>query len=199
MSEGTGIREEAFYYSLSRLSEEQFYNMRKKSSGGLPERVYWSPTKYALDDIMLHNFLVYILVPRYSNHYTITNSEMLLLYAIKNNICVNWGHVILCHMLTHNEHANGLPYAHFITMIFHHFNVNLKNEVCFSMNKLSYCINIKRINRKMGVIFNQRTHEIKYLDNDVGENQLKAHSDEEINHPLNHHPPKAPAKQPSNQ
>lgn len=50
----------------------------------------------------------------------------------------------------------------------------------------------------MGVIFNQRTHEIKYLDNDVGENQPEAHSDEEITPPLNHHPQKALAEQPSN-
>lgn len=35
-----GYNKHAFYYGLSRLSEEQFYNKRKKSLGGLPERVY---------------------------------------------------------------------------------------------------------------------------------------------------------------
>lgn len=50
----------------------------------------------------------------------------------------------------------------------------------------------------MGVIFNHRTHEIKYLDNDVVENQPEAHRDEEINPPLNYPPPEAPAVQPSN-
>ncbi|KAI5401589.1 hypothetical protein KIW84_066170 [Lathyrus oleraceus] len=114
---------------LSRLSEHQFYNKRKKSSGGdLPERVYWSSAKFTLDDRMLHYFLVYVIVPRYSNHCTITDPEMMLLYAIKNNFCVDWGHNILCHMLSHNEHADGLPYAHFLTKIFHHFNINVENE-----------------------------------------------------------------------
>lgn len=51
----------------------------------------------------------------------------------------------------------------------------------------------------MGVTFNQKTHEIKYLDNDVLENQPEAHSDEEINLPLNHPLPEALAVQPSNQ
>lgn len=102
---------------------------------------------------------------------------MVLLYAIKNNICVDWGHTILCHMLSHNEHADGLPYAHFLTRIFHHFNVNLENEVRLSVNKLSYYISIKVINREMGVIFNQRTHEIKYLEYDVIENQPETHTD----------------------
>ncbi|KAI5401974.1 hypothetical protein KIW84_066437 [Lathyrus oleraceus] len=115
---------------LSRLftTQSQQESKRKKNSGGLPERVYWSPVKFSLNDRMLHYSLAYVLVLRYSNHYTIIDSEMLLLYAIKNNIFVDWGHVILCHMLTHNEHADGLPYAHFITRIFHHFNVNLENE-----------------------------------------------------------------------
>ncbi|KAI5398621.1 hypothetical protein KIW84_064114 [Lathyrus oleraceus] len=39
-----------FYYSLSRLSEHQFYNKRKKSFGGdNPKRVYWSPAKFSID------------------------------------------------------------------------------------------------------------------------------------------------------
>ncbi|KAI5420208.1 hypothetical protein KIW84_044119 [Lathyrus oleraceus] len=56
----------AFYYSLSRLSEHQFYNKRKKSFGGdNPERVYWSPC-------------------------TITDPEMVLLYSIKTHFHVDW-------------------------------------------------------------------------------------------------------------
>lgn len=124
---------------------------------------------------------------------------MMLLYAIKNNFRVDWGHTILCHMLSHNEHAGGLPYAHLLTKIFHHFNVNMENELCFSMIKPSYSISINRINWKMGVIFNQRTHEIKYLDNDEVENQPEAHNEEKINPPLTHPPSEAPTIQPSNQ
>lgn len=85
----------AFYYGLSGLSEHQFYNKRKKSSGrDLPERVYWSPTNFTLNDRMLHYFLVYVIVPRYSNHCTITDPEMMLLYAIKNNFHVDWGRML---------------------------------------------------------------------------------------------------------
>lgn len=63
-----------FYYSLSQLSEHQFYNKRKKSFGGdNPKRVYWSPAKFSIDDRMLHYFLVYVIVPRFSNHCTITD------------------------------------------------------------------------------------------------------------------------------
>lgn len=80
----------ALYYGLSRLSEHQFYNKRKKSLGGdLLECVYWSPAKFTIDDRMLHYFLVYVIVLRFSNHCTITDPEMMLLYAIKNNFRVD--------------------------------------------------------------------------------------------------------------
>lgn len=185
----------AFYYGLSRLSEHQFYNKRKKSLGGyLPEDVYWSPAKFTIDDRMLHYFLVYVIVPIFSNHCTITDPKMMLLYAIKNNFRVDWGHTILTHMMSHDEHVNGLPYAHFLTKIFHHFNINMDNELCFSMDKPSYMISIKQVNWKMGVIFNHRTHEIKYLDIDDEETQPEVHSDEDINPPSEAQP-----VQPSNQ
>ncbi|KAI5406993.1 hypothetical protein KIW84_053304 [Lathyrus oleraceus] len=95
----------AFYYSLSRLSKHQFYNKRKKGFGGdNPERVYWSPSKFSIDDRMLHYFL---------------------------------GHTIMSHMMSRDEYAEGLPYAHLLTKIFRHFNINMENELCFSMEKPS--------------------------------------------------------------
>lgn len=97
-------------------------------------------------------------------------------------------------MMSHDKHADGLPYAHFLTKIFHHFNINMDNELCFSMDKPSYMISIKQVNRKMGVIFNHRTHEIKYLDIDDEETQLEVHSNEDINPPSEAQP-----VQPSNQ
>jgi hypothetical protein len=96
-------------------------------------------------------------------------------------------------MMSHDEHAEGLPYDHLLTKIFRHFNVNLENELCFSMEKPSFMISIKQINRKMGVIFNPRTNEIKYLDIEDEEPQ-EANSDDEFNPPTD-----APPAQPSNQ
>lgn len=107
----------------------------------------------------------------------------MLLYAIKTHFRVDWGHAILSHMMSHDEYAEGLPYAHLLTKIFRHFNINMENELCFSMEKPSFMISIKQVNRKMGVIFNHRTHEIKYLDNEDEEPQPEAHSDDELNAP----------------
>ncbi|KAI5400525.1 hypothetical protein KIW84_065419 [Lathyrus oleraceus] len=148
---------------------------------------------YSLSRLMLHYFLVYVVVPRFSNHCTITDPEFLLLYSIKTNFHVDWGHSILSHMMSHDEHAEGLPYAHLLTKNFRHFNVNLENELCFSMAKPSFMIRIKQINRKMGVVFNPQTYKIKYLDIEDEEPQ-EANNDDEFNPPIN-----APPAQPSNQ
>ncbi|KAI5436299.1 hypothetical protein KIW84_022680 [Lathyrus oleraceus] len=119
---------------------------------------------------------------------------MMLLYAIKTHFRVDWGHAILSHMMSHDEYAEGLPYAYFLTKIFCYFNINLESELCFSMEKPSFMISIKHVNRKMGVIFNHRTHEIKYLENKDEEPQPEAHSDEDFNLPSEAQP-----DQPSNQ
>ncbi|KAI5405415.1 hypothetical protein KIW84_052266 [Lathyrus oleraceus] len=141
----------AFYYGLSHFSKHQFYNKRKKSLGGdLPERVYWSPAKFTIDDKMLHYFLGYVIVPRFSNHFTITDPKMMLVF--------------------------------FVT-----------STSTWRMNFVSQWT-IKQVNQKMGVIFNHRTHEIKYLDIDDEETQPEVHSDEDINPPSEAQP-----VQPSNQ
>lgn len=46
----------------------------------------------------------------------------------------------------------------------------------------------------MGVVYNHRTHEVKYLDNDDEETQPEVHNDEDFNPPL-----EAKPDQPSNQ
>lgn len=55
-------------------------------------------------------------------------------------------------------------------------------------------ISIKQTYRKMGVIYNPRTHEIIYLDNEDEEPQQEVNSDDEFNPPTEAQP-----DQPSNQ
>lgn len=61
----------------------------KKIVGKLPECNSWSSSILTTNDLMIHYYLDYMLVPEISNHSTITDTEMQLLYAIKNNMQVN--------------------------------------------------------------------------------------------------------------
>lgn len=104
-----------YYYSISRMSEEEFYSKRKRVNGADQECNILSPAILTIDDRILHYFLVHVLVPKYSNHSSITDVEMQLLYSIKNNLPINWAYMIMCHMLSHNEKSKGLSYGYILT------------------------------------------------------------------------------------
>lgn len=58
-------------------------------SGVILDRLLWLAGNLTIHDRILHYFLYYMMVPIYLNHSSITNVEMKVLYAIKNNIYVN--------------------------------------------------------------------------------------------------------------
>lgn len=86
------------YYSISHISEHEIYNKRKHTSV-TPERPLWSARNLSVDDTMIHHFFCYLLVLIFSNHALMTNVEMYSLFSLKNNIFVNWTHVIMHHIM----------------------------------------------------------------------------------------------------
>lgn len=124
-----GYDKKEFYYSIARLSEHEFFQNRKKIQGGrLPEKNSWFVGIFFIDDMLLHYTLGYVISPKYSNHSTMSDNEMQILYTIKNNIQVNWAYLILEHMDTYNQDTIELPYAFFVTKILEYFGVNVSNE-----------------------------------------------------------------------
>lgn len=98
-----GYDKKEFYYGIFRLSEHDFIQKRKKiQSGKLLERNSWSVGIFYIDDRLIHYILGYVIVPKYSNHSTISDTEMEILYA---GIQVNWAYLILEHMTTHYQDA----------------------------------------------------------------------------------------------
>lgn len=89
---------------------------------------------------------------------------MMLLYAIKKNIPVNWAFVIMHFMLAHDEKYGRMPYARILTKIFKYFNVDIYKELNVKMNSNDCEINIKIINNKMDVPYVSIARTFKYLD-----------------------------------
>jgi hypothetical protein len=161
-----GYAKKDFFYSISRYSEHAFNEKRRKTSGRLSEKPFWSAGILEIDDRMIHYFLCYVLVPKFSNHATINDLEMQLLYAIKNKVQVNWAYVILNHMSSHSEKSAGLPYARLLTKVFKKFKVNVTNELCYPMPPEDCEISSSVINRKMGVIYDHVSHNFRYIDHE---------------------------------
>src|SRR4051812_2070693 len=161
-----------FYYSIGRMTEQEFHAKRVKGLGGVePSRGSWSAGIFYIDDRLFHYFMVYIMFPRAGNHCTVTELEMQLLYARKNNIEVNWARLIMAHMSKFNHKSKFLPYAWFITRILEHFEIDFDGyEVCL-MNSNSNKITIKNVDARMGVLYNPATKTITYIGEDVVENE----------------------------
>lgn len=86
----------------------------------------------------------------------------MFLYAIKREILVNWAHVIMFHMVVHDEVCGGLAYVGMLTKIFKFFGVDLTSESCSLMNE-HYEINVSIINQKMGVTYDKDAKKITYV------------------------------------
>ena len=62
-----------------------------------------------VSDRMLHYILVYILVPKHSNHAQVSEMEIQLIRAMKMDFKINWAYVIMHHMKYIMTLRGGLP------------------------------------------------------------------------------------------
>ncbi|WJX25079.1 hypothetical protein P8452_14154 [Trifolium repens] len=123
-----------------------------------------------------------------SNHATINDLEMQLLFAVKNEIQVNWAYVIMHHLANHGEYSAGLPYARVLTKIFRKFKVNLTSESIAKMEPSECAITSDVVNSKMGVVYDLYLKTYNYITHNA---------DDEVAPPPP--PPQQHAGEPTNQ
>ncbi|KAL2341132.1 hypothetical protein Fmac_009072 [Flemingia macrophylla] len=78
-----------------------------------------------INDRLLHYVYVHILAPRSSNFAQLLQEDIFMLWAIKNNMLINWPHFIMEHMIKCRDNEMPLPYAILITHIMSHYGVDL--------------------------------------------------------------------------
>ncbi|MED6153971.1 hypothetical protein PIB30_107451 [Stylosanthes scabra] len=92
----------------------------------------------------------YILQPRVSGHATVCDEDLIVMWALVNNIKINWPYFIVQHMirLKKKETSGGLRFLCLWTRIFNRVGIDLTNEKVKHVPSQS-CIDI-RLLRKMG-------------------------------------------------
>ncbi|MED6202687.1 hypothetical protein PIB30_108039, partial [Stylosanthes scabra] len=92
----------------------------------------------------------YILQPRVSGHATVCDEDLIIMWAMVNNIKINWPYFIVQHMikLKKKETSGGLGFLCLWTRIFNRVGIDLTNEKVKHVPSQS-CIDI-RLLRKMG-------------------------------------------------
>ena len=153
-----------FYFSLSRIPEEEYHAKRIDSHGGEePLKEFWSAGNFSIDDRLLHYVLAYIVLPRSSNHCSVTDMDMQVIYAIKHDINLNWSRLILHHMLTHTHKFKFFPYAWVITRIMKHFKVDFNGVEKTLMDTKSHKFSIKTVDKRMGVVYDAASKTVSYI------------------------------------
>ncbi|KAF1862531.1 hypothetical protein Lal_00024433 [Lupinus albus] len=150
VSDWDNFDRKGFYYSLCRISKEEI-EMRKKQGFGetVKNRDILSCGYLKLEDRLLHYFMIYVILPKFSNHSQISDIEPQLMYAMKYNIKINWAQMIMRQMWNVHSSQSPLPYAIFITKILKHFGVSTTGETKVTLNLRESEIDVEVVH-KMG-------------------------------------------------
>ncbi|KAF1879763.1 hypothetical protein Lal_00039707 [Lupinus albus] len=120
---------------LNRISKEEIERRKQQSLG---ETVKNRDILYAgyltLEDRLVHYFLTYVILLKFSSHSQISDIELQLMYAIKFKIKINWTKIIMQQMWHVRGSQSLFPYAIFITKILEHFGVSLDGETKVQIN-----------------------------------------------------------------
>ena len=83
-----------------------------------------------LDERLIAFIVSWILIPRGSNHPTLSKEDLLLIYCIMNKVKINWIHTIKEHMQKSMRLCDfHYPYAILISNFLHYFEVNIEGEL----------------------------------------------------------------------
>ncbi|KAF1880031.1 hypothetical protein Lal_00022158 [Lupinus albus] len=146
-----------FYLSICRISKEEIERRKQQSLGEtVKNRDILSVGYLTLEDRLVHYFLTYVILPKFSNHSQISDIELQLMYAIKFNTKINWTKMIMQQMWHVRGSQSLLPYAIFITKIFEHFGVSLDGETKVALNLRESKVDIEVVH-KMGFVIDHVT------------------------------------------
>ena len=83
-----------------------------------------------LDERLVAFIVSWILTPRGSNHLTLSEEDLLLIYCIMNKVKIKWIHTIKEHMQKAMRFCDfHYPYAILISKFLHYFEVNIEGEL----------------------------------------------------------------------
>ncbi|KAF1881524.1 hypothetical protein Lal_00021504 [Lupinus albus] len=146
-----------FYLFICRISKEEIERRKQQSLGKtVKNRDILSARYLTLEDRLVHYFLTYVILPKFSNHSQISDIELQLMYVIKFNIKINWTKMIMQQMWHVRGSKSLLPYAIFITKILEHFGVPLEGDTKVALNLRESKVDIEVVH-KIGFVIDPAT------------------------------------------
>ena len=91
-----------------------------------------------LDERLIAFIVSWIITPRGTNHSTLSEEDLLLIYCTMNKVNINWIHTIKDHMQKAMRLSDfHYPYAILISKFLHYFEVNIEEELAEIINPSS--------------------------------------------------------------
>jgi len=132
---------------VEEFNKMQFYENCLKNP--LSKVINFSVGGLKLDERLIAFTVSWIITPKGSNHSTLSEEDLLLIYFIMNKVKLNWIHIIKDYMQKSTRLSDfHYPYAILISKFLHYFEVDIEEELA-EIFKLSSEINSGSL-RKMG-------------------------------------------------
>ncbi|KAF1891322.1 hypothetical protein Lal_00016953 [Lupinus albus] len=188
-----------FYLSICRIPKEEIERRKQQSLGQTIKNMDILSVGYlTLEESLVHYFLSYVILPKFSNHSPISDIELQLMYAIKYNIKINWAKMIMQQMWHVRGSQSPLPYAIFITKILEHSGVSLDGKTKVALNLRESKIDVEVVH-KMGFVLDPVTHRTYKHHTDRQTAPTDQLEPTAPNHLESHAPSSSSAAMPSNQ
>ncbi|KAF1888563.1 hypothetical protein Lal_00011337 [Lupinus albus] len=174
-----------FYISICRISKEEIERQKQQSLGEtVKNRDILSTGYLTLEDRLVHYFLTYVILPKFSNH---------------SQIKINWDKTIMQQMWHVRGSQSLLPYAIFITKILEHFGVSLDGETKVALNLRESKVDVEVVHKIRFVIYpvTRRTYKHRTDCQPTPTNEPEPTT--EPNQPESHAPSSSSAAMPTNQ
>ncbi|KAF1889255.1 hypothetical protein Lal_00024578 [Lupinus albus] len=126
--------------NLFELNDEIFMNGQLTKAGSL-----------SVENRLLHYIIAYILVQRNTNHAQPTVNDLRFMYAVKNNVMINWPEEILKIMNSVSlSQSKLLPYSIFISRIVDYLRIDVSDTIIVEYTDKDHLVGESLIH-KMGI------------------------------------------------
>ena len=113
---------------MQEFNNVQYYGQCLRNPGVEIKHFHVSGLK--VDERLLAMIITKIIVPRGSNHSTLNERDLILMYCIQNNVQVDWIFVLRDHMLKAKRLTNfGLSYVVLVSKFIEYFGVDVEDEL----------------------------------------------------------------------
>ena len=126
--------------TVPEFNKVQYYGQGLRNPAGEIKHLHVGDLK--VDQRLLGMIVTKILVPRGSNHSTLNEGDLILMYSIQHNIQVDWIYVFRDHMLKAKSLTDfRLPYVVLVSKFIEYFGIDVEDELEESIGLLNHTSN----------------------------------------------------------